>query len=203
MMILGVVTIFLTPTDIFPNVDIPVIAVLFNYSGMSSDDVESRIITQFERFMMTTVNDIDHVESQSLNGVGVIKIFFQKTAKIEEAMAQVTATAQTSLRQMPPGGRWATTPPIRKSPARSARQAGHRRPAPSAGGTDAGLSRRRRSHAGRPGRPHAARRGAELSWSPKMSQFVDIESRPGKGRNESPPLEGVVSGRPLEGAVNA
>ena len=91
VMILGIVTIFRTPTDIFPNVDIPVIAVVFNYAGMSADDVESRIVTQFERFMVTTVNDIDHVESQSLNGVGVMKVFFQKTAKIEEAMASVTA----------------------------------------------------------------------------------------------------------------
>jgi multidrug efflux pump subunit AcrB len=108
VMIMGVVTIFRTPTDIFPNVDIPVIAVLFNYAGMSSDDMETRIVTQFERFMVTTVNDIDHVESQSLNGVGVIKVFFQRGAKIEEAMASVTATAQTGLRQMPPG----TQPPL-------------------------------------------------------------------------------------------
>jgi Cu/Ag efflux pump CusA len=107
-MILGFVTIFRTPTDIFPNVDIPVIAVVFNYAGMSADDMESRIVTQFERFMVTTVNDIDDVESQSLNGVGVMKVFFQKNARIEEATAQVTATAQTSLRQMPPG----TQPPL-------------------------------------------------------------------------------------------
>jgi len=84
VMILGVVTIFRTPTDIFPNVDIPVIAVVFQYGGMSADDVETRIVTQFERFMVTTVNDIDHVESQSLNGVGVMKVFFQRTAKIED-----------------------------------------------------------------------------------------------------------------------
>src|SRR5215212_6131413 len=107
-LILGVVTIFRTPTDIFPNVDIPVIAVVYQYAGMSSDDMESRITTQFERFMVTTVNDIDHVESQSLNGVGVIKVFFQKGAKIEEAMAQVTATAQAGLRVMPNG----TQPPL-------------------------------------------------------------------------------------------
>src|SRR3954462_9964391 len=108
VMILGVVTIFRTPTDIFPNVDIPVIAVVFQYGGMSADDMETRMVTQFERFMVTTVNDIDHVESQSLNGVGVMKVFFQRTAKIEEARASVTATAQTSLRQMPPG----TQPPL-------------------------------------------------------------------------------------------
>jgi multidrug efflux pump subunit AcrB len=108
VMIYGVFTIFRTPTDIFPNVDIPVIAVVYQYAGMSSDDMESRIITPFERFMVTTVNDVDHVESQSLNGSGVVKIFFQKGAKIEEAMASVTATAQTGLRVMPAG----TQPPL-------------------------------------------------------------------------------------------
>jgi multidrug efflux pump subunit AcrB len=108
VMIYGVFTIFRTPTDIFPNVNIPVIAVVYQYSGMSSDDMENRIVTQFERFMLTTVNDVDHVESQSLNGSGVIKIFFQKNAKIEEALSQVTATAQSGLRVMPPG----TQPPL-------------------------------------------------------------------------------------------
>src|SRR5690349_24362 len=108
VLILGVVTIFRTPTDIFPNVDIPVISCVFQYAGMSADDMESRIITPFERFLVTTVNDVDHIESQSLNGVGVIKIYFQKTAKIEEAMASVTATAQTGIRIMPPG----TQPPL-------------------------------------------------------------------------------------------
>src|SRR3954469_12358324 len=108
VMIWGIFTIFQTPTDIFPNVDIPVIAVVQQYAGMSSDDMESRIVTPFERFLVTVVNDIDHIESQSLNGVGVMKIFFQKGAKIEEAGAQVTAMAQTSLRMMPPG----TQPPL-------------------------------------------------------------------------------------------
>jgi len=108
VLILGVVTIFRTPTDIFPNVDIPVISCVFQYAGMSADDMESRIMTPFERFLVTTVNDVDHIESQSLNGTGVIKIYFQKTAKIEEAMASVTATAQTGLRIMPPG----TQPPL-------------------------------------------------------------------------------------------
>jgi multidrug efflux pump subunit AcrB len=108
VMILGVVTIFRTPTDIFPEIDIPVIAVVFQYGGMSADDMESRIVTPFERFLVTVVNDIDHIESQSLNGGGVMKIFFQKNAKISEANAQVTAMAQTSLRVMPPG----TQPPL-------------------------------------------------------------------------------------------
>src|SRR3954447_24175265 len=106
--VLGGLTIFGTPTDIFPNVDIPVISCVFQYAGMSADDMEGRIMTPFERFLITTVNDIDHVESQSLNGSGVVKIFFQKGAKIEEAMASVTATAQSGLRVMPPG----TQPPL-------------------------------------------------------------------------------------------
>ena len=108
VMILGVVSVLRMATDIFPNVDIPVIAVVFQYAGMSSDDMENRIVTQFERFMVTTVNDIDHVESQSLNGVGVVKVFFQKGAKIEEATAQVTAVCQSGLRVMPLG----TQPPL-------------------------------------------------------------------------------------------
>src|SRR5215212_5973796 len=103
VMILGVLTIFRTPTDIFPNVDIPVIAVVQQYAGMSSDDMENRIVTPFERFLVTVVNGIDHLESQSLNGVGVMKIYFQKGAKIEEALSQVTAMSQTALRVMPPG----------------------------------------------------------------------------------------------------
>ncbi len=103
ILILGIVTVVRMPTDVFPNINIPVISVVYNYAGMSSDDMENRIITQFERFIVTTVNDIDHIESQSLNGVGVIKIFFQKGAKVEEATAEVVATAQTAVRIMPAG----------------------------------------------------------------------------------------------------
>src|ERR1051326_863660 len=107
--ILGVYTIFWRmPTDIFPEVNIPVISVAFNYGGMSADDMEKRIIGQFERFLTTTVNDIEHIESQSLNGIGIIKIYFQKTAKIENATAQVTAVSQTAIRSMPLG----TQPPL-------------------------------------------------------------------------------------------
>jgi len=106
--ILGVVSILRMPTDIFPDIDIPVISVIFNYSGMSPDDMDKRIVANFERFLTTTVNDIEHIESQSLYGIGVIKIFFQKNAKIEAATAQVTAVSQTAVRQMPPGA----TPPL-------------------------------------------------------------------------------------------
>src|SRR3954471_3066030 len=102
--ILGIYVIFFSmPTDIFPNIDIPVISVAFNYEGMPADEMEKRVVGQFERILTTTVNDIEHTESQSLNGKGIIKIFFQPNAKIEEATAQVTAIAQTSIRQMPPG----------------------------------------------------------------------------------------------------
>jgi multidrug efflux pump subunit AcrB len=96
------------PTDIFPNVDIPVVSVAFNYTGMSPTDMDGRIVTQFERILTTTVNDIEHIESQSLYGIGVIKIYFQPNAKIENATAQVTAVAQTATRIMPPG----TQPPL-------------------------------------------------------------------------------------------
>jgi multidrug efflux pump subunit AcrB len=108
VVILGLLMIFRTPTDIFPVVDIPVVSVAFNYSGMSPEDMNDRIVGQFERFLTTTVNDIEHIESQSLYGIGVIKIYFQKGAKIENATAQVTAVSQTAIRQMPPG----TQPPL-------------------------------------------------------------------------------------------
>lgn len=103
IVIMGVVSIARMPTDVFPNINIPVISVIYNYAGMSPDDMENRIITQFERFVVTTVNDIDRIESQSLNGVGVIKLFFQRGAKVEEAIAQTVATAQTAVRFMPTG----------------------------------------------------------------------------------------------------
>ena len=103
VLILGVVSILNMPTDIFPEIDIPVISVIFNYNGMSPEDMEKRMVSPFERFLTTTVNDIEHIESQSLYGIGVIKVFFQKGAKIEAATAQVTAVSQTAIRQMPPG----------------------------------------------------------------------------------------------------
>jgi multidrug efflux pump subunit AcrB len=96
------------PTDIFPNIDIPVIAVAFNYGGMSPADMELRIVSPYEKILTTTVNDIEHIESQSINGVGVVKIYFQPNAKIEQAIAQVTAVSQTATRSMPPG----TQPPL-------------------------------------------------------------------------------------------
>ena len=94
---------FWMPTDIFPVIDIPVVAVAFNYTGLSPTDMDNRITTPFEKILTTTVNDIEHTETQSLNGICVVKIYFQKNAKIEVAIAQVTAICQTAIRQMPPG----------------------------------------------------------------------------------------------------
>jgi multidrug efflux pump subunit AcrB len=108
IVILGVVTILRMPTDIFPDIDIPVISVVWSYSGLSPEEMEKRIVNNYERGLTTTVNDIEHIESQCLTGISVIKIFFQPGAKIEAATAQVTAISQTSVRQMPPG----TTPPF-------------------------------------------------------------------------------------------
>jgi multidrug efflux pump subunit AcrB len=103
VLILGVFSILQMPTDILPDIDIPVISVIFNYTGMSPDDMGKRVVANFERFLTTTVNDIEHIESQSLYGIGVVKVFFQKGAKIEAATAQITAVSQTAIRQMPPG----------------------------------------------------------------------------------------------------
>jgi CzcA family heavy metal efflux pump len=91
------------PTDIFPEINIPVISIVWNYSGLSAQEVGQRITAVNERSLTTTVNDIEHIESQSLNGVSVIKIFFQPGANIPTAIAQVVAIEQSQLRQMPPG----------------------------------------------------------------------------------------------------
>ncbi len=108
ILILGVYSIASMPTDIFPNIDIPVITVVWNFAGLSADQIANRIVTNAERGMTTTVNDIDHIESQSLVGVGIIKIFFHPHVNIGEAVAEVTAISQVQLRSLPPG----TTPPF-------------------------------------------------------------------------------------------
>jgi multidrug efflux pump subunit AcrB len=105
--VLGAVSISRLSTDVFPNIDIPIISVVWSYSGMSTDDVETRIVFLNERILTTSVNGIEHIESQSLNGVAVIRIYFHQGANIAEAEAQVTATCQTLLKLMPPG----ITPP--------------------------------------------------------------------------------------------
>ncbi len=101
--ILGVVTIRSMSTDIFPEIDIPVVSVIWSYNGIAAEEMEKRIVTPSERGMTTTVNDIEHIESQSLNGVSVIKVFFHPGAKIEAAVAQIGAMSQSVLRIMPPG----------------------------------------------------------------------------------------------------
>jgi multidrug efflux pump subunit AcrB len=108
VLILGVFSIETMPTDIFPNIDIPVVTVIWGYTGLSAQEMASRIVTPSERVMTSTVNDIEHVESQSLNSIGIIKIFFQPHVDIGNAVAQVTAVNQVMLRSLPPG----TTPPF-------------------------------------------------------------------------------------------
>jgi multidrug efflux pump subunit AcrB len=108
IVIMGALTIARMPTDIFPDIDIPVISVVFNYGGLAPEEMEKRIVTNFERTVTTVVNDIEHVESLSLTGMGVIKLYLQPGASVEGATAQVTAAAQTAIRQMPSG----TTPPL-------------------------------------------------------------------------------------------
>ena len=108
ILILSPIVIYRTPTDIFPNINIPVISVVWNYTGLSPQEMANRITTNTERGLTTLVNDIEHIESQSLNGLAVVKIFFQPTANIQTALAQVTAISQTAIRQLPPG----TTPPL-------------------------------------------------------------------------------------------
>jgi multidrug efflux pump subunit AcrB len=97
-----------TPTDIFPNVDIPIVAVLWNYTGLASEDMEGRITSQFERNLTTTVNDMEHIESTTVEGRAIVKIFFHPGVQIPMAVAQVTALSQSAVRQMPPG----ITPPF-------------------------------------------------------------------------------------------
>src|SRR5438552_10445862 len=108
LLILGPIVIFRTPTDIFPNINIPVVSILWNYSGLNSQEMSNRIVTLTERTLTTTVDDIQHSESQSLNGIGVVKVFFQPNVKIEKAIAQITAISQTQLRFLPAG----TQPPL-------------------------------------------------------------------------------------------
>ncbi|MBT2115873.1 efflux RND transporter permease subunit [Dyella sp. LX-66] len=108
IMIIGPLSAMRTPTDIFPDIKIPVISVVWQYTGLPPDQMAGRIASPFERVLTTTVNDVEHIEAQSINGFGVIKIFFQPTVDIRTANAQVTAVAQTLLRQLPPG----ITPPL-------------------------------------------------------------------------------------------
>jgi len=108
IIILSVVAIQQTPVDIFPNINIPVVSVIWNYSGLAPQEMADRLTGNSERIATTTVNDIQHIESTTLNGIAIVKLFFQPNTKIEAAVAQVTSAAQVILRQAPPG----TTPPL-------------------------------------------------------------------------------------------
>jgi CzcA family heavy metal efflux pump len=108
ILIIGPLAALRTPTDIFPNINIPIVAVAFQYTGLPPDQMSGRITTPFQRALTTTVNDIEHIEANSYTGFGIIKIFFHPTVDINMANAQVTAIAQTLIKQMPPG----TTPPL-------------------------------------------------------------------------------------------
>jgi CzcA family heavy metal efflux pump len=108
IIILTCVTIPRTPVDIFPDINIPVVSVVWNYTGLSPQEMADRIVTNSERGFTVTVNDIEHQESQSLNGIAVIKIFFRPNVNIAMAVTQVTAICQTAVRSLPPG----TTPPL-------------------------------------------------------------------------------------------
>jgi len=103
VLVLGIATILRMPVDIFPYIDIPVVSVIWQYNGLAPEEMERRIVTVHERAMTTTVNDIEHIESQTLNGIAIIKVFFHPGAKIEGAVAQVTAISQSIARILPPG----------------------------------------------------------------------------------------------------
>jgi multidrug efflux pump subunit AcrB len=108
LLIIGPLAALRTPTDIFPDIRIPVIGVVWQYTGLPPDQMSGRITTPFERALTTTVNDIEHIVANSYNGFGIVKIFFQPNVDIRTANAQVTAISQTLIKQMPPGA----TPPL-------------------------------------------------------------------------------------------
>ena len=108
ILILGPLAAVNTPVDIFPSIRIPVIGVAWTYTNLSPDQMAARIVTPYERVISTTVNNVEHIESESLPGIGIIKIYFQPNVDIRTATAQVTSISQTILRQLPPG----TTPPL-------------------------------------------------------------------------------------------
>jgi multidrug efflux pump subunit AcrB len=108
ILIMGGLAIVRTPTDIFPTIDIPVVSIIWTFNGLVPEDMSDRIVSVTERALTTTVDNIEHVESQSLNGIAVVKVFLQPNANIQRGIAQITAVSQTQLRQLPTG----TTPPL-------------------------------------------------------------------------------------------
>ncbi|MBL8534458.1 MAG: efflux RND transporter permease subunit, partial [Betaproteobacteria bacterium] len=108
-LIIGPLMILRTPSDIFPSINIPVISVIWRYTGLASEEMEGRMVSQFERAMTATVNDIEHIESQIVNGVGVVKVFFHQGTEIQTGLSQIVAISQTVINNFPPG---ATAPLI-------------------------------------------------------------------------------------------
>src|SRR5579872_4356777 len=108
IVIMGALAIVRTPTDIFPNINIPVVSIIWTYTGLLPEDMSDRIVSVTERALTTTVDNIEHIESQSLYGIAVVKVFLQPTANIQQGIAQITAISQTQLKQLPAG----TTPPL-------------------------------------------------------------------------------------------
>jgi multidrug efflux pump subunit AcrB len=108
ILLVAPIVILRTPTDIFPNINIPVISIIWTYNGLNPQEFEGRITSVYERVLTTTVNDIEHIESTTLNGTAVVKVFLQPYANVTTGVAQVTAVSQTILKQMPAG----ITPPI-------------------------------------------------------------------------------------------
>src|SRR6202158_1154800 len=108
ILILGALSVLRTPTDIFPNINIPVVSIIWSYNGLDPQDMADRIISIYGRPLTTTVDNIEHIESQSLYGIAVVKVFFQPSANLSQSIAQITAISQTQLRQLPQG----TTPPL-------------------------------------------------------------------------------------------
>src|SRR5271163_1858965 len=108
ILLFGTLAIVHTPTDIFPDINIPVVSIIWNYNSMEPQDLADRIVSITERSLTTTVDNIQHIESQSLYGIAVVKVFFQPTASIAKALAQIAAISQTQLKQLPQG----STPPL-------------------------------------------------------------------------------------------
>src|SRR6202012_4248257 len=107
ILLYGGMAVFKTPTDIFPPIKIPVVAVVWPYSGLTPEDMSGRVVYYYERALTTTVSNIEHIESQSLYGSGIVKVFFQPGTDVAAAQAQITATSQTVIKQLPAG----ITPP--------------------------------------------------------------------------------------------
>jgi multidrug efflux pump subunit AcrB len=106
ILLVSPVAILRTPTDIFPNITIPVIAVAWQFTGLNPEEMEGRITTVYERVLTTLVDNIEHIESTTVNGQAIVKIFLQPSASLDTANAQVTAASQTIIRQLPAGMTW-------------------------------------------------------------------------------------------------